>query len=978
MVPEQRGTPLLGGQEMASVFISHASVDKALVVQQLVSKLQDRRHRVWYDTESISITDSIPLKISEGLASSDYAIIIASEAYSKSRWCKRELAATVMGQTTEAKKLIVLQLDAANVPEIISDIYRIEVATRDYHSVTSAIQKIVDFFDREVTPAWVSGNNSTANPVELVNLILEADRIGNYGSNLLTPTAVSDQIRPENEGLILIKPGGTFNETCLQEILSRVSRYCRVRQLRLFNGALIARRRLFEQQYSTSTRIATGDIELTAEDFGKIRDIYDSPEFFKIHGVPYSDELIVPALTLTSGHTLLPAEVSELWERGRLHGLFHNKRPDGLNKVGYQKSVFPINVLGMGVRLVLNGFIPGYRQLFISDHARVAAIHASTTSAWQLIRDELVGGDSDPAACAVGSIRRDAAERKLPLDPVDDLVNGQRNVCHSSATLFDGMRELCMWFEYDQSETVLGQVCELAGLKPETLDKLSQDDLPAFSWFTRNDDLAQLYFEVRLRVAKDDLLGDVKFRERVTDYARRVDDQQELGELISRNPGFSAFVEEGLRLNIGGEELYRHAVSSVFRDERDRETFLEVAKNIRDIAKKQPTLDRAEIVAAAYRIAAGDIKFLNCKVYDSVDSPQLFRATVVSELAEQALECGVRTENNLIRDVRAYYANGKYTQQSVSIGESEAWSEFKDSAGRFTAHAPVVAIILAGGRSTRMASTIPKPILPLRNKLLLRRVEDSIRSATSGKVDVFAAVGFRENLVKRAIGGRVRYLTYRKTLGLGFRLATALEELSEHDGLVLVTYSDMPEISISTFEKLVDAIDDRRTFGLVESQSDLSGHIVRPEGEIKKIVQSRLQRAPGPGSMRDVGAYAFYNTEEFRSLLLTMENDNVRSEYIFADIVEILVRSGWKITSIRERPELAHGINTSSDLLSLACGLDATSRGGNVEVRAMRKTLAVDYFIDSHKFASVRSLRAAVDAHIGPVHFFEWWDALWS
>ncbi len=963
---------------MASVFISHASVDKALVVQQLVGRLQDRRHRVWYDTESISITDSIPLKISEGLASSDYVIVIASEAYAGSRWCKRELAATVMGQTSEAKRVIVLQLDSANVPEIISDIYRIEVTTRDARSVTSAIQKVVDFFDRDVVPAWLSGHNPIANPAELVSLILEADRIGNYGSNLLAPATVSDQIKPENEGLILIKPGGTFNEPCLQEIVSRVSRYCRVRQLRLFNGTLLARRKLFEQQYSTSTAIATGDIGLTSEDFGKIRDIYDSPDFLKIHGVPYSDELVVPALTLASGHTLLPAEVSELWERGRLHGLFHNKRPDGLNKIGYQKSVFPINVAGIGVRLVLNGFIPGYRQLFTSEHARVVAIHASTAGAWQLIRDELVGGDSDPGACAVGSIRRDAVERKLPLDPADDLVNGQRNVCHSSATLFDGMRELGMWFEYDQSETVLGQVCELAGLKPEALDKLSHDDPSDLSWLTRNDDLAQLYFEVRLRVAKDDLLGDVKFRERVTDYARRVDDQQELGELISRNPGFSAFVEEGLRLSVGGEELYRQAVSSVFTDERDRETFLEVAKSIREIAKNRPDLDRSEIVAAAYRIAAGDIKFLNCKVYDSVDSPQLFRATVVSELAEQALACGVRTESNLIKDVRAYYTNGKYTQPSVSIGESEAWWEFKNSATRLITHAPIVAVILAGGRSTRMASTIPKPILPLRNKLLLQCVEDSIRSATSGRVDVFAAVGFRENLVKRAIGGRVRYLTYRKTLGLGFRLATALEELSEHDGLTLIAYSDMPEISISTFEKLLDAIDDRQTFGLVESQSDLSGHIVRRGGEIQKIVQSRLQRAPGPGSMRDVGAYAFYNTKEFRSLLLTLKNDNVRSEYSFPDIVEILVHNGWKVTSIRERPELAHGINTSSDLLSLACGLDAIRRGGNVEIGAMRKTLAVDYLIDSHKFASVRALRTAVDAHIGPAHFFEWWDALWS
>jgi hypothetical protein len=34
--------------------------------------------------------------------------------------------------------------------------------------------------------------------------------------------------------------------------------------------------------------------------------------------------------------------------------------------------------------------------------------------------------------------------RRMGLPPVD----GQRNVCHGSATLLDGMRELCDWFGY--------------------------------------------------------------------------------------------------------------------------------------------------------------------------------------------------------------------------------------------------------------------------------------------------------------------------------------------------------------------------------------------------------------------------------------------------------------------------------------------------------------------------------------------------
>ena len=62
------------------------------------------------------------------------------------------------------------------------------------------------------------------------------------------------------------------------------------------------------------------------------------------------------------------ADLSAAWERGRQQELFHNGRCDGLNKIGYQKSVFPIQFRrpdgSTDTRIVVNGFIPSYRQLF--------------------------------------------------------------------------------------------------------------------------------------------------------------------------------------------------------------------------------------------------------------------------------------------------------------------------------------------------------------------------------------------------------------------------------------------------------------------------------------------------------------------------------------------------------------------------------------------------------------------------------------
>jgi hypothetical protein len=140
--------------------------------------------------------------------------------------------------------------------------------------------------------------------------------------------------------------------------------------------------------------------------------------------------------------------------------------------------------------------------------------------------------------------------------------------------------------------------------------------------------------------------------------------------------------------------------------------------------------------------------FTDCPAYRVVDSPQLFRSTVIGELAEQALECALRTESNLVRDLRGSFVtahspslrDGKAA--AMSIEDHPAWSEFMKTCTPFSSDASMIAIVLAGGRSTRMASTIPKAVLPLGSDLLFSRIEDTARSSRRGG-GRFAAVNCR-------------------------------------------------------------------------------------------------------------------------------------------------------------------------------------------------------------------------------------------
>lgn len=73
------------------VFISHASEDKRLVVDKLVKLIGE--DDTWVDRLKIQLGDSLKDKISEGIASSKFFILLLSPASLKSNWVKIEYGA---------------------------------------------------------------------------------------------------------------------------------------------------------------------------------------------------------------------------------------------------------------------------------------------------------------------------------------------------------------------------------------------------------------------------------------------------------------------------------------------------------------------------------------------------------------------------------------------------------------------------------------------------------------------------------------------------------------------------------------------------------------------------------------------------------------------------------------------------------------------------------------------------------------------
>src|SRR5690349_803572 len=80
-------------EQIWDVFISHASEDKAEIVRPLSNLLAHSGLRVWLDEGELKLGDSLREKIDEGLAKSQFAVIVFSHSFFAKKWPKSELNA---------------------------------------------------------------------------------------------------------------------------------------------------------------------------------------------------------------------------------------------------------------------------------------------------------------------------------------------------------------------------------------------------------------------------------------------------------------------------------------------------------------------------------------------------------------------------------------------------------------------------------------------------------------------------------------------------------------------------------------------------------------------------------------------------------------------------------------------------------------------------------------------------------------------
>ena len=210
------------------------------------------------------------------------------------------------------------------------------------------------------------------------------------------------------------------------------------------------------------------------------------------------------------------------------------------------------------------------------------------------------------------------------------------------------------------------------------------------------------------------------------------------------------------------------------------------------------------------------------------------------------------------------------------------------------------AIIMGGGKGTRMKSDLPKVLHELLGEPFLAHSIATLKQA--GAERVITITGYRHDLVEEVMKGQCEFAVQEPQLGTGHAVMQA-HQLENEEGITIVANGDCPTVTKETYEKLYAMMESENAemavLTAVPDDSAAYGRVIRrADGTVEKIVEFK-DADEQEKAVREIntGIYAFDNKSLFEVLKL-IKNNNANHEYYITDLVEILQSLGKKVIAV--------------------------------------------------------------------------------
>ncbi len=231
----------------------------------------------------------------------------------------------------------------------------------------------------------------------------------------------------------------------------------------------------------------------------------------------------------------------------------------------------------------------------------------------------------------------------------------------------------------------------------------------------------------------------------------------------------------------------------------------------------------------------------------------------------------------------------------------------------------IKAIILAGGKGTRMKSELPKVLHKIYDKCIIDYVCDACTEA--GISDTYVIVGHKREMVEQHLKGKngITCIVQENQLGTGHAAMQAQNYINDDD-LVFVINGDQPLISSQTIKSLISFCEQGNYGGAVLSaiidKPGSLGRIIRDEyGNLDRIVEKKdCNETEERIKEINIGVYCFKG-DLLKASFSKLDDNNAQNEYYITDIPAHIKHMGFHfgVYAIADISEY-QGINSREEL----------------------------------------------------------------